>query len=57
MNLEEAFSPIKKTNSVPIFEHKSVVETYEKEKKVDPNFEYELSILIISFLYTLLILS
>jgi hypothetical protein len=42
VNLEVAFSPIKKSKFVPIFEHKSVVETYEKEKKGDPDFAYEL---------------
>jgi hypothetical protein len=42
VNLEVAFSPIKKSKFVPIFEHKSVVETYEKEKEGDPNFAYEL---------------
>ena len=42
VNLEVAFSPIKKSKFVPIFEHKSVVETYEKEKEGDPDFAYEL---------------
>ena len=42
VNLEVAFSPIKKPKFVPIFEHKSVVETYETEKKGDPDFAYEL---------------
>jgi len=42
VNLEVAFSPIKKSKFVPIFEHKSVVETYETEKKGDPDFAYKL---------------
>ena len=42
VNLEVAFSPIKKSKFVPIFEHKSVVETYEREKQRDPDFVYEI---------------
>ena len=42
VNLEVAFSPVKKSKFVPIFDHKSVVETYEREKKDSPDFAYKL---------------
>ncbi len=40
INLEVAFSPVKKSKFVPLFDHKSVVDTYIREKKDSPDFAY-----------------